>query len=81
MLMLPVLCAALSGCGSMVADTPLIGLPSDAPPRKPRGDFLPVHDLPGPRDSAQLDAAQQAKLRADLAAAREEQAKAAAAAK
>ncbi len=72
--------ASVSGCGAFVADLPLVGLPSDAPPRKPRGSFLPVNDLPGQRDSAKLETAEQAKIRAELAAARDQQAAAAAAA-
>lgn len=71
---------SVAGCGALIADLPLVGLPSDAPPRKERSSFLPVNDLPGQRDSAKLETAEQAKMRAELAAARDRQAAAAAAA-
>ena len=71
---------SLGGCGAMVADLPLVGLPSDAPPRKARGAYLPVNDLPGQRDSAKLETAEQARLRAELAAERDRQTAAGAAA-
>lgn len=72
--------ASLGGCGALIADLPLVGLPSDAPPRKERSSFLPVNDLPGQRESAKLETAEQARIRAELAAARDQQAAAAAAA-
>jgi hypothetical protein len=74
------LAVALSGCGSMVADLPVVGLPDGTPARKEQGAFLPVHDIPGPRDQAKMETAEQAKVRAELAAARAQQAAAAAAA-
>lgn len=72
--------ASLSACGSMVADLPVVGLPEGTPARKQQGAFLPVHDMPAPRDAAKMETAEQARLRAELAAARDQQAAAAAAA-
>lgn len=71
----------LGGCGSMVADLPLVGLPADAPARRERGEFLPVNALPpGTREDTAMAPAEQTRLQTELAAARERQATAAAAA-
>ena len=73
------LAAALivSGCSTQVADMPLVGVPSDAPPRtKEAGAYLPVHDLPQNRDEAAMSLAEQKRLSAELIAARDRQASA-----
>jgi hypothetical protein len=70
---------ALGGCATSIADMPLIGTPSDAPARpKETGAYLPVHDLPPNRDAATLAPAEQAQALRELAAARDQQASAAA---
>jgi hypothetical protein len=74
------LAAALvcSGCSTQLADMPLVGVPSDAPPRpKEAGAYLPVHDLPQNRDEAAMSLAEQKRISADLIAARDRQAQAA----
>jgi hypothetical protein len=71
---------ALGGCSSSIADLPLIGTPADAPERpKEAGAYLPVHDLPPDREEPELAPAERAKIRAELVAARDRQASAAAA--
>jgi hypothetical protein len=66
---------AVSGCSTSIADLPGVGLPSDAPQRpKEAAGYLPVHDLPPDRDEAAMKPAEQAKLQAELAAARDRQA-------
>ncbi|MEA2902672.1 MAG: hypothetical protein QOI12_59 [Alphaproteobacteria bacterium] len=71
---------ALGGCATSIADLPLVGTPADAPARpKQAGGYLPVHDLPPNRDQAAMAPAEQAKIQAELAAARDRQAAAAAA--
>ena len=66
---------ALGGCSTSIADMPLVGTPADAPARpKEPGGYLPVHDLPPDRDEAAMAPAEQAKVQADLAAARDHQA-------
>jgi hypothetical protein len=70
----------LGGCATSIADLPLVGTPADAPARpREAGGYLPVHDLPPDRDQAAMPAAEQAKIQAELAAARDRQAAAAAA--
>jgi hypothetical protein len=70
---------ALAGCTSQIADLPLVGTPSDAPARpKEPGAYLPVNDLPPNRDEAAMDVTQRAKIQAELTAARDRQAAAAA---
>ncbi len=65
----------LGGCSSQIADL----TPADAPPRpKEAGAYLPVHDLPPDRDEAVMAPAQRAKIEAELMAARDRQAAAAA---
>jgi hypothetical protein len=67
---------AVSGCSTSIGD-----LPGDAAARpKEAHGFLPVHDLPPDRDEATMKPADQAKIQAELAAARDRQAAAAAAA-
>jgi hypothetical protein len=71
---------ALGGCATSIADMPLVGTPADAPARpKEAGGYLPVHDLPPDRDQAVISPAERAKIQAELAAARDRQAAAAAA--
>jgi hypothetical protein len=69
---------ALSGCSTSIADITGFGA-SDAPkPKEPSG-YLPVHDLPPPRDEPVIKPADQTKIQADLLAMRDRQAAAAAA--
>jgi hypothetical protein len=71
---------ALAGCSTSIADLPLIGAPTDAPARpKEPGAYLPVHDVPPVREEPELAPAERAKIQAELIAARERQASAAAA--
>ena len=71
---------AVGGCSTSIADLPGVGLPGDAPARpKEANGYLPVHDLPPERDEAVIKPAEQAKIQAELAAARDRQAAAAAA--
>jgi hypothetical protein len=71
---------ALGGCATSIAELPLVGTPADAPARpKEAGSYLPVHDMPPNRDQAAMAPAEQAKIQAELAAARDRQAAAAAA--
>jgi hypothetical protein len=70
---------AVSGCSTSIADLPGVGLPSDAPARpKEANGYLPVHDLPPQREEAVIKPAEQAKIQAELLAARDRQAAAAA---
>src|SRR6266853_258457 len=71
---------ALAGCSISIADLPLVGTPADAPERpKEAGAYLPVHDLPPDREEPELAPAERAKIQAELVAARDRQASAAAA--
>jgi hypothetical protein len=71
---------ALGGCSTTIADLPLVGTPADAPTRpKEAGAYLPVHDLPPDRSQPELAPAERAKIQAELLAARDRQASAAAA--
>jgi len=70
---------AVSGCSTSIADLPGVGVPGDAAGRpKEANGYLPVHDLPPQRDEAVIKPAEQAKIQAELAAARDRQAAAAA---
>jgi hypothetical protein len=70
---------ALGGCSTSIADLPALGTPADAPARpKEAGGYLPVHDLPPDRDEAAMKPAEQAKIQAELVAARDRQASSAA---
>jgi hypothetical protein len=72
---------ALGGCSTSIADLPLIGTPTDAPGRpKEAGSYLPVEQLPPDRDDSAMTPAERAKMQAELIAARDRQASAAAAA-
>ena len=73
------LALALGGCSTSIADLPLVGTPADAPERpKEPGSYLPVHDLPPDRAEPELPPAERAKIQAELLAARDRQASAAA---
>ena len=70
---------AVGGCSTSIADLPGVGLPADAPQRpKEASGYLPVHDLPPDRNEAALKPTEQAKIQADLIAARDRQASTAA---
>ena len=69
------LALALGGCASTVADLPMVGTPAGVPARPASaGEYLPVHDLPADRSAAAMDAAERAKVQAELIAARDRQA-------
>jgi hypothetical protein len=71
---------ALGGCATSIADLPFVGTPVDAPGRpKDAGAYLPVEDLPPNRDEAAIAPEEQAKIKAQLLAARDRQASATAA--
>ena len=76
-----VACAlALGGCSTSIADLPIVGTPADAPQRpKEAGSYLPVNNLPPDRDEAAMDPVTRDKIKAELVAARDRQAAAAAA--
>jgi hypothetical protein len=76
-----VACAlALAGCSTSIADLPILGTPADAPARpKEAGSFLPVNNLPPDRDETAMDDATRNRMKAELVAARAQQAAAAAA--
>lgn len=65
-----VLAVALSGCAS-VADVPLIGVPANAPARpESAGTYLPIHDVPPPRQEEMLSVADQTRIEKELSEAR-----------
>jgi hypothetical protein len=65
----------LGGCAMSIADLPLVGTPADAPRgARAAGSYLPVEDLPPGRGEAVIEPDQQAKIKAELQAARERQA-------
>lgn len=72
---LALVCAtALNGCSIPIADLPLIGVPSNAPARQENPPaYMPVHDVPPPRDEAVPTVDEQKKTRDDLLAARDKQ--------
>jgi hypothetical protein len=72
---------ALGGCSISIADLPLAGTPADAPghAKEAAESYLPVEDLPPGRDEATMAPADRAKIKAELLAARDRQASAAAA--
>jgi hypothetical protein len=66
----------LSGCASVIADMPVIGLPEGAPPRPAaQAEYPAVHDRPPRQGDAPLSAEEQRKLEQELIAARESQGK------
>ena len=71
---------ALGGCASSIADLPIVGTPAGVPARQnDAGTYLPVEDLPPNRDQAAIAPSEQAKIKAELLAARDRQASTAAA--
>ena len=77
-----VLIVSLAACSSTIEKLPAAvgGLPADAPERTATPSAYPaVHDMPPPRTNVVLTEAEQKKAAADLAAARDQQAKRAAA--
>ncbi|MGM4918051.1 MULTISPECIES: hypothetical protein [unclassified Tardiphaga] len=65
----------LGGCASSIADMPMVGTPAGAPARPAEvGTYLPVHDLPTTREGTAMAPADQAKMQAELTAARDRQA-------
>ena len=71
----------LAACSVSIADLPVVGLPEGTPARpKDPGSFPAVHDMPAAREQSALEPAEQAKIEGELAAARDRQAAAAAAA-
>jgi hypothetical protein len=65
-----VLALALAGCAS-VADVPLVGVPANAPPRpETAGAYLPVHDVPPPRQEQMLSLDDQTRIAKELSEAR-----------
>ena len=78
------LAASLGACVSTVADLPpqVGGLPAGTPQRPAEPGVYPaVHDLPPPRPNSVLTEEERKKAEAELAALRDRQEKAAAAAK
>jgi len=72
------LLGVLAGCSSTIEKLPSAvgGLPADAPERTATPSAYPaVHDMPPPRTNVVLTEAEQKKAAAELAAAREQQAK------
>jgi hypothetical protein len=70
---LVMLALSLGGCATSIADSPLIGVPSDAPGRPKEVSAYPaVHDLPAPRDQDAMDPTEQAKVEKELMAARDQ---------
>jgi hypothetical protein len=69
------LALALGGCASTIADLPMVGTPAGAPARPAQpGEYLPVHDVPTSREGTAMAPAEQAKIQAELIAARDRQA-------
>jgi hypothetical protein len=69
------LALTLGGCASTIADLPMVGTPTGAPARPAQpGDYLPVHDVPTAREGTAMAPAEQAKIQAELIAARDRQA-------
>jgi hypothetical protein len=68
------LALALGGCASTIADMPMVGTLTGAPARPAQpGEYIPVNDLPTSRENALMAPAEQAKLQAELIAARDRQ--------
>ena len=66
-----VLSLALAGCSS-IADAPLIGVPANAPARpQTPAPYLPVHDMPPPRQDDVLSVADQTRIEKELSQARD----------
>lgn len=77
---LVLLALSLGGCATSIADMPLVGLPADAPQRPKAVSAYPaVHDIPVAREQSAMEPSEQAKVQAELIAARDRQATVAAA--
>ncbi|MGN6284818.1 MAG: hypothetical protein ACTHM2_06700 [Afipia sp.] len=64
----------LGGCSLPVADLPGVGLPANTPPRpETPAAYLPIHDMPAPREDTLLTPEQQAEVEKELTAARDRQ--------
>lgn len=75
-----VFAVSAGGCLMSVADSPLAESVSDAPARaKESHAYIPVHGVPLDRIEPMMDPGQRAKMQAELIAARDRQASAAAA--
>ena len=63
-----------SGCATQLADAPIIGVPANAParPATPTA-YLPIHDVPPPREEVVPSDDQRARLSKELLAARDRQ--------
>jgi hypothetical protein len=69
------LASVLGGCASTLSDIPMVGTPAGVPARPAEpGSYLPVHDLPTSREGTAMAPAEQAKIQAELIAARDRQA-------
>ena len=69
------LALTLGGCASTIADLPMVGNPTGTPARPAQpGEYLPVHDLPTSREGTAMAPTEQAKVQAELIAARDRQA-------
>jgi hypothetical protein len=65
-----ILTLALGGC-SFVADVPLVGVPANAPARpETSGPYLPIHDVPPPRQEEVLSVTDQTRIERELSEAR-----------
>ena len=68
------LVAGLGGCGALVADLPVVGLPEGAPARPADpGAYPAVHDMPAARVDTPLDAAARDRIEQELVTARDRQ--------
>jgi hypothetical protein len=66
-----VLALALGGCAATVADIPMVGVPANAPARpEAAGAYLPIHDLPPPRQEEMMSVADQTRIANELTEAR-----------
>ncbi|MBN9598819.1 MAG: hypothetical protein J0G28_03960 [Afipia sp.] len=64
----------LAGCSLPIGDLPVVGLPENTPARpETPAAYLPVHDIPAPRDTVILTPDEQVRIEKELAAARERQ--------
>jgi hypothetical protein len=64
----------VAGCSLPIGDLPVVGLPENTPPRpETPAAYLPVHDIPAPRDTVVLTPEEQARIERELAAARDRQ--------
>ena len=69
------LATGLCACSSLGDNLPAqLGLPQGAPARPPvEREFLPVHDMPPPRETKTLSEQERKKVEADLVEARDRQ--------